>query len=71
MLAMLVLMLVLVPAMWLFQSAADRQRVLDAQVRSMLKGAARPAPAAPAPAPQDEPASGTGTGSGDAPAQSR
>lgn len=70
-LTFLVLMLVLVPAMWLYQSAADRQRVLDAQVRAMLKAAPRPAPAAPAPAPPAEAASGNGAGSGEAPAQSR
>ena len=71
MLTMLVLMLVLVPAMWLYQSAADRQRVLDAQVRAMLKGAPRPAPASPAPAPPAEAASGNGSGASEAPAQSR
>jgi hypothetical protein len=69
MLTMLVLMLVLVPAMWLYQSAADRQRVLDAQVRSMLKGTPRPPAAAPAPTAQADPASGAGAG--EAPAQSR
>jgi hypothetical protein len=69
MLTMLVLMLVLVPAMWLYQSAADRQRVLDAQVRSMLRGAPRPPAAAPAPVAQTDPASGAGAG--EAPAQSR
>jgi hypothetical protein len=40
----LVLLLAMVPAMLLLQSAMERQRVLDAQVRAMLKGPpARPA----------------------------
>ena len=44
MLVALVLMLALVPAMLLFQAAVERQRVLDAQVRAMLKGTPRPPP---------------------------
>jgi len=44
MLVALVLALALVPALLLFQAAADRQRVLDAQVRAMLKGTPRPPP---------------------------
>ena len=69
MLTMLILMLVLVPAMWLYQSAADRQRVLDSQVRSMLKGAPRPPPSTPVLSAPTEPASGAA--GGEAPAQSR
>ncbi len=38
----LVLLLAMVPAMLLLQSAMERQRVLDAQVRAMLKGPPRP-----------------------------
>ena len=41
-LVLLVLMLAMVPAMLLLQSAMERQRVLDAQVRAMLKGPPRP-----------------------------
>ena len=47
----LVLLLAMVPAMLLLQSAMERQRVLDAQVRAMLKGPPRP-PQRPASASQ-------------------
>ncbi len=47
----LVLLLAMVPAMLLLQSAMERQRVLDAQVRAMLKGPPR-APPQPASAAQ-------------------
>lgn len=47
----LVLLLAMVPAMLLLQSAMERQRVLDAQVRAMLKGPPRP-PQPPASASQ-------------------
>jgi len=40
-LVLLVLMLAMVPAMLLLQSAIERQRVLDAQVSAMLKGPPR------------------------------
>ena len=40
--AAMAVLLAMVPAMLLLQSAMERQRVLDAQVRAMLKGPPRP-----------------------------
>jgi hypothetical protein len=48
----LVLLLAMVPAMLLLQSAMERQRVLDAQVRAMLKGTPPRPPQRPASASQ-------------------